>query len=54
MALFNTLKKGHHNQGIYFEVEGLEKAIHKLNALAEIDRKKARQFKNGIKKAASP
>lgn len=54
MALFDTLGRGHHNQGIYFEVEGLEKAIHKLERLAEIDRKKARQFKAGIKKAARP
>ena len=54
MALFNTLGKGHHSQGIYFEVEGLEKAILKLERLAEIDRKKARQFKTGIKKAAKP
>ena len=41
-------------QGIYFEVEGLEKALMKLERLAEIDRKKARQFKAGIKKAAKP
>ena len=41
-------------QGIYFEVEGLEKALMKLERLAEIDRKKARQFKAGIKKAARP
>ena len=41
-------------QGIYFEVEGLEKALMKLDRLAEIDRKKARQFKAGIKKAARP
>ena len=54
MALFDTLGRGHHSQGIYFEVEGLEKAIHKLERLAEIDRKKARQFKTGIKKAAKP
>jgi hypothetical protein len=40
--------------GIYFEVEGLEKALMKLERLAEIDRKKARQFKAGIKKAAKP
>lgn len=54
MALFNTSGKGHHRQGIYFEVEGLEKALEKLEALSQIDRKKARQFKTGIKKAASP
>ena len=54
MALFDTLGKGHHSQGVYFEVEGLEKAILKLERLAEIDRKKARQFKTGIKKAAKP
>lgn len=41
-------------QGIYFEVEGLEKALNKLDALKEIDRKKARQFKAGIRKAAKP
>jgi len=41
-------------KGIYFEVEGLEKALHKLAALKEIDRKKARQFKRGIQKAAKP
>jgi len=41
-------------QGIYFEVEGLEKAINKLKVLSEIDRNKARQFKTGIKKAAKP
>lgn len=41
-------------QGIYFEVEGLEKALIKLEALKQIDRKKARQFKAGIKKAAKP
>ena len=41
-------------EGIYFEVEGLEKALKKLEALKEIDRKKARQFKRGIKKAAKP
>ena len=40
--------------GIYFEVEGLEKALIKLERLAEIDRKKARQFKAGIRKAAKP
>ena len=40
--------------GIYFEVEGLEKALMKLERLAEIDRKKARQFKSGIRKAAKP
>lgn len=40
--------------GIYFEVEGLEKALMKLERLAEIDRKKARQFKAGIRKAAKP
>ena len=40
--------------GIYFEVEGLEKALMKLERLAEIDRKKARQFKTGIRKAAKP
>jgi len=54
MARFDTLGRGHGNEGIYFEVEGLEKAIHKLHRLAEIDRKKARQFKAGIKKAARP
>lgn len=41
-------------KGIYFEVEGLEKAINKLKVLSEIDRNKARQFKRGIKKAAKP
>ena len=41
-------------QGIYFEVEGLEKALIKLEKLKEIDRKKARQFKAGIRKAAKP
>lgn len=41
-------------EGIYFEVEGLEKALQKLAALKEIDRSKARQFKAGIKKAAKP
>ena len=41
-------------QGIYFEVEGLEKALNKLEALKDIDRKKARQFKAGIRKAAKP
>jgi len=41
-------------QGIYFEVDGLEKALKKLEKLKEIDRKKARQFKTGIRKAAKP
>ena len=41
-------------QGVYFEVEGLEKALIKLEKLKEIDRKKARQFKAGIRKAAKP
>ena len=41
-------------KGIYFEVEGLEKAINKLKVLSEIDRNKARQFKRGLKKAAKP
>ena len=41
-------------QGIYFEVEGLEKALMKLEKLKDIDRKKARQFKAGIRKAAKP
>ena len=41
-------------EGIYFDVEGLEKALKKLEALKEIDRKKASQFKAGIKKAAKP
>ena len=40
--------------GVYFEVEGLEKALRKLKALEDIDRKKARQFKAGIRKAAKP
>lgn len=41
-------------QGIYFEVEGLEKALKKIERLKDIDRKKARQFKSGIRKAAKP
>lgn len=41
-------------QGVYFKVEGLEKALNKLEALKDIDRKKARQFKAGIRKAAKP
>lgn len=41
-------------QGIHFEVDGLEKALLKLEKLKEIDRKKARQFKAGIRKAAKP
>lgn len=41
-------------QGIHFDVEGLEKALMKLEKLKEIDRKKARQFKAGIRKAAKP
>ena len=41
-------------EGIYFEVEGLDKALLKLQRLAEIDRKKASKFKRGIKKAAKP
>jgi len=41
-------------QGIYFEVVGLEKALNKLKVLGEIDRRKARQFKAGIKRAAKP
>ena len=41
-------------QGVYFEVEGLEKALIKLEKLKDIDRKKARQFKAGIRKAAKP
>lgn len=41
-------------EGIYFEVRDLEKALKKLKALEDIDRKKARQFKAGIKKAAKP
>ena len=41
-------------EGVYFEVEGLEKALRKLKALEDIDRKKARQFKAGIRKAAKP
>ena len=41
-------------EGIYFEVEGLEKALMKLEKLKDIDRKKARQFKAGIRKAAKP
>lgn len=41
-------------QGIYFEVKDLEKALNKLKALQDIDRKKARQFKAGIRKAAKP
>lgn len=41
-------------QGIYFEVEGLEKALKKIERLKDIDRKKARQFKAGIRKAAKP
>mgnify|MGYP005988421587 FL=1 len=40
--------------GVYFEVKGLEKALRKLKALEDIDRKKARQFKAGIRKAAKP
>jgi len=40
--------------GVYFEVQGLEKALRKLKALEDIDRKKARQFKAGIRKAAKP
>ena len=40
--------------GVYFEVEGLEKALMKLEKLKDIDRKKARQFKAGIRKAAKP
>lgn len=41
-------------EGVYFEVEGLEKALMKLEKLKDIDRKKARQFKAGIRKAAKP
>jgi hypothetical protein len=41
-------------QGIHFQVDGLEKALMKLERLKEIDRKKARQFKAGIRKAAKP
>lgn len=41
-------------EGIYFEVKDLEKALRKLKALQDIDRKKARQFKAGIRKAAKP
>ena len=40
-------------QGIYFEVKDLEKALRKLKALQDIDRKKARQFKAGIRKRRS-
>jgi hypothetical protein len=40
--------------GVYFEVEGLAKALRKLKALEDIDSKKARQFKAGIRKAAKP
>jgi hypothetical protein len=54
MALFDTSGKGHHSQGIYFEVKGLEKAIAKLEELKHIDRKKARQFKSGLRRAAKP
>lgn len=41
-------------QGVYFEVEGLEKALRKLDQLKAIDRNKARNFKRGIRKAAKP
>ena len=41
-------------EGVYFEVEGLDKALMKLEKLKDIDRKKARQFKAGIRKAAKP
>ena len=41
-------------QGIHFQVDGLEKALLKLEKLKEVDRKKARQFKAGIRKAAKP
>ena len=60
MANFSTVitKSGRgfnaEKEGVYFEVEGLEKALKKLKRLQEIDRKKARQFKAGIKKAANP
>ena len=60
MANFSTVqtKSGRflnaQKEGIYFEVEGLDKALLKLQRLAEIDRKKASKFKRGIKKAAKP
>ena len=60
MANFSTVqtKSGRFlnakKEGIYFEVEGLDKALLKLQRLAEIDRKKASKFKRGIKKAAKP
>jgi len=57
MAITGTKSGGFLNagkEGIYFEVEGLEKALKKLEKLKEIDRKKARQFKAGIKRAARP
>jgi hypothetical protein len=57
MALVVTKSGGVLNakkEGIYFEVQDLEKALRKLKALEDIDRKKARQFKAGIKKAAKP
>src|SRR6056300_69865 len=57
MALAVTKSGGVLNagkEGIYFEVDGLEKALKKLEKLKEIDRKKARQFKAGIKRAAKP
>ena len=57
MAVVGTSSGGFINakkEGIYFEVRDLEKALKKLKALEDIDRKKARQFKAGIKKAAKP
>lgn len=39
---------------IRFDIKGLDKALGKLERLREIDRKKARQFKAGIRKAAKP
>ena len=57
MAVVGTSSGGFINakkEGIYFEVRDLEKALKKLKALEDIDRKKARQFKAGIKKAARP
>ena len=57
MAVVGTSGGGFINakkEGIYFEVRDLEKALKKLKALEDIDRKKARQFKAGIRKAAKP
>lgn len=41
-------------QGIFLQVEGLDKALRKLDELKKIDRSKARDFKRGIRKSAKP